>query len=203
MLAHQRFQAVRVLLVQELVVVPLAHHRALHAIERARVLLPRVDVLAVALPEVGRQLLHAGVQQVGVFDRLVAVVVLGVHADDRGLDAQVDVLRHQRDARVREFLFAARASGRGSRCRRRARAACPASRRPAPWSGRTGGRSTAASCRRSRTSPAGSSRPRSICPLVAFAISSSRKRLTWRTLRAASDRPFLPASSSSSTIIGM
>src|SRR5579863_1870638 len=31
---------------------------------------------------------------------------------------------------------------------------------------------------------------------------SSRKRLTWRTLRAASDRPFLWASSSSSTTIG-
>src|SRR6185503_17379923 len=50
---------------------------------------------------------------------------------------------------------------------------------------------------------AGSSRPRSICALVALAINSSRKRLTWRTLRAASDKPFLPASSSSSTIIGM
>ncbi len=49
----------------------------------------------------------------------------------------------------------------------------------------------------------GSSRPRSICCLLAPAISSSRKRLTWRTLRAASDRPFLPASSSSSTVIGM
>src|SRR5215469_4015154 len=31
---------------------------------------------------------------------------------------------------------------------------------------------------------------------------SSRKRLTWRTLREASDRPFLCASSSSSTTIG-
>ena len=40
-----------------------------------------------------------GVEHVGIFDGLVAVVVLGVHADDRGLDAQVDVLGHQRDAR--------------------------------------------------------------------------------------------------------
>ena len=40
-----------------------------------------------------------GVEEVGVLDRPVAVVVLGVHADDRGLDAQVDVLGHQRDAR--------------------------------------------------------------------------------------------------------
>src|SRR5579863_318982 len=31
---------------------------------------------------------------------------------------------------------------------------------------------------------------------------SSRKRLTWRTLREASDKPFLCASSSSSTTIG-
>ena len=40
-------------------------------------------------------------------------------------------------------------------------------------------------------------------PAVDDAISSSRNRLTWRTLRAGSDRPFLPASSSSSTVIGM
>ena len=56
--------------------------------------------LPVRLPEVRRQLLDAGVEQVGVLDRLVAVVVLGVHAEDRRLDAQVDVLRHQRDARL-------------------------------------------------------------------------------------------------------
>src|SRR5579871_742682 len=49
----------------------------------------------------------------------------------------------------------------------------------------------------------GSLRPRSISSLAAPCISSSRNRLTWRTLRADSERPFLPASSSSSTIIGM
>ena len=53
------------------------------------------------VPEIRRQLLDAGVEQVGVLDGLVAVVVLGVHADDRRLDAQVDVLRHQRHARLR------------------------------------------------------------------------------------------------------
>ena len=53
------------------------------------------------LPEIRRQRFDAGVEHVGVFDGLVAVVVLGVHADDRGLDAQIDVLGHQRDARPR------------------------------------------------------------------------------------------------------
>src|SRR5690606_2666949 len=51
--------------------------------------------------------------------------------------------------------------------------------------------------------PLGSTRPASMLDLSVSAISSSRKRLTCRTLRAASDKPFLPASSSSSTTIGM
>jgi hypothetical protein len=50
--------------------------------------------------------------------------------------------------------------------------------------------------------PDGSSSPLSICSFVAFAMSSSRNRLTWRTFRADSESPFLPASSSSSTPIG-
>ena len=52
-------------------------------------------------PEVPRQGFNAGIEHVGVFDGLVAVVVLGMHADDCGLDAQIDVLRYQRDARPR------------------------------------------------------------------------------------------------------
>src|SRR5688572_14327005 len=85
---------------------------------------------------------------------------------------------------------------------------------PWPWPGRVSGR-PAASCRVWKYSrpdggflpwfperPEGSSRPLSISSLVAFAISSSRKRLTCRTFRADSERPFLPASSSSRTPIG-
>src|ERR1039457_3840066 len=54
-------------------------------------------------PEIPGQTLDAGVEHVGVFDGLVAVIVLGVHAHDRGLDAQIDVLGHQRDPRLRHL----------------------------------------------------------------------------------------------------
>src|SRR5580658_1700911 len=83
-----------------------------------------------------------------------------------------------------------------------------------PWPGRPSG-STLESCRVWKNSrpvegflpwlpeySLGSCSPRSICSLVTSRIMSSRKRLTWRTLREASDRPFLCASSSSSTTIG-
>ena len=56
-------------------------------------------------PEIRRQLLHAADQQVRVFDGLVARIVLGLHAEDRGLDPQIDVLRYQRDACGAEFLL--------------------------------------------------------------------------------------------------
>ena len=44
-------------------------------------------------------------EQVRILDGLVARVVLGVHPDDGRLDAQIDVLGHQRDASVGEFLL--------------------------------------------------------------------------------------------------
>jgi hypothetical protein len=67
----------------------------LDAVEGAAVLLPGLHVLAVGLPEVGRQLARAGVQQVGVLQHLVVVVVLRVQAEGAGLDAHVDVLGDQ------------------------------------------------------------------------------------------------------------
>ena len=45
----------------------------------------------------------ADMQQVDVFDGAIAVIVLGMHADDGGLDAQVDVFGHQRDAHRGHF----------------------------------------------------------------------------------------------------
>ena len=57
------------------------------------------------VPERGRQLLHAAREQIRILDGLVARVVLGVNADDSGLDAQVDVFGHQRDASIGEFLL--------------------------------------------------------------------------------------------------
>ena len=99
--AHDRLDALRTGFVDEQVRPPAARGRTVDLIPGAVAILPRAHVLAVAFPEVRRQRLHAGIEHVGVFDGLVAVVVLGMHADDRGLDAQVDVLGHQRDARLR------------------------------------------------------------------------------------------------------
>ena len=113
-----------------------------------------------SLPEVRRQRRHAAVEDVGVLERLVAVVVLGVHAEHRRLDAQVDVLGHQDHARIRAARSAARASARGWRCRRRARAGSPAARSRAGASGRTAARWRAScrGCRSSRTAAAGRGR---------------------------------------------
>ncbi len=67
--------------------------------------LPGLEASPGPLPEVCLEFLHARVEEVRVFYRLVAVVVLGVHADDRRLDAQVDVLGHQRDPGERMFAL--------------------------------------------------------------------------------------------------
>ena len=53
-----------------------------------------------AVPELRRQLRVAGVQQAEVVERAVVLVVLGRYAEDAGLDAQVDVLRHQHHRRA-------------------------------------------------------------------------------------------------------
>ena len=99
-LAHDRLEAVVPGVVQELVRVPLVHQRSAHAVVGAGLLVPGLDVVAVRLPEIRRQRGHAGEQQVGVLDRAVVVVILRVDAEDRRLDAQVDVLGHERDARA-------------------------------------------------------------------------------------------------------
>ena len=87
-------------LVHELVDVQFGDDGAGDLVIGAIRLFPRAHVLAMRFPEVGRQRREARVEHVGVFDGLVAVVVLGVYADHGGLDAQVDVLGHQRDARL-------------------------------------------------------------------------------------------------------
>jgi hypothetical protein len=68
---------------------------AADAIEGVAALLPALHGLAMAVPEVGRQGQHAGVEQVAVFQRLVVEVVLGRQAQCACLDAHVDVLGHQ------------------------------------------------------------------------------------------------------------
>ena len=96
-----RLDAVRRVLVNEQVRVPVSYRRPAQPVERPGMFLPRRHVVAVPLPEVRRQRLDAAVQEIGVLDGLVAEVVLGMHADDRGLDPQVDVLRDERDPGVR------------------------------------------------------------------------------------------------------
>jgi hypothetical protein len=71
------------------------HQRPADAVEGVAALLPALHGLAMALPEVGGQRQHAGVEQVAVFQRLVVEVVLGRQAQCACLDAHVDVLGHQ------------------------------------------------------------------------------------------------------------
>jgi hypothetical protein len=89
--------------VDELVRVPVVHERPAHAVIRPRLLVPGLDVVAVRLPEVRGQRGDAREQQVRILDRAVVVVVLGVHAEDRRLDAQVDVLGDEGHARARHL----------------------------------------------------------------------------------------------------
>ncbi len=55
--------------------------------------------------KLGGRLLHAADQQIRILDGLVAGIILGLHADDRRLDAQIDVLRNQGDPRGGKLLL--------------------------------------------------------------------------------------------------
>ena len=57
------------------------------------------------IPEVGGQLQDARIKQVGVFNDLVVEIVLGTKPQGAGLDAHVDVFRHQNDITVRPALL--------------------------------------------------------------------------------------------------
>jgi hypothetical protein len=162
-------------------------------------LVPALHRLAVALPEVGRQLQRAGVEQVAVFERLVVEVVLGRQAQRTRLDAHVDVFGHQHHVALRLLLaqrlhhaedlvvgLALRQAGRqadvdevGLEEELAAGFAMAGARQ----------RQARRTCRSQSRVP--------IC-----AASASRSRLTWRALRATSVMPRLWPSSSSSVIIG-
>ena len=91
-------------LVHALIGLPGAHRWTGELVVGAVGVLPGAHVLAVLLPEISRQRRDAGVEDVGIFNGLVAVVViLGVDAEDRGLDAQIDVLRDENHARIGMF----------------------------------------------------------------------------------------------------
>ena len=80
------------------------HQRPADAVVGGAALLPALHGLAMAVPEVGRQRQHAGVEQVAVFQRLVVEVVLGRQAQGARLDAHVDVLGHQHHVAPRLLL---------------------------------------------------------------------------------------------------
>ena len=73
----------------------------MHAVIRVPALLPRLHVLAVLVPEIRGQLLHAGVEEIGVLEHLVVEIILGRQAQRARLDAHVDVFGHQHDRAVR------------------------------------------------------------------------------------------------------
>ena len=81
--------------VDKFIDVPIGHCRAADFIPGAIRFFPGTHIAAVLFPEIGGQFAGAGVQHIGVFDSLVAVIIFGVHTDHGGLDAQVDVFRDQ------------------------------------------------------------------------------------------------------------
>ena len=93
----QRLEGLIALEEQELVDQQAAAHRSGDAVIGVAGLLPGLHVLAVAVPEILRQCADAGVEQVGVFKHLVVEIILGRQAQCAGLDAHVDVFRHQDD----------------------------------------------------------------------------------------------------------
>ncbi len=144
----------------------------------------------------GRQLAHAGVEQVGVLQHLVVEVVLGVEAQRARLDAHVDVFGHQDDLALRllclqvhhhadDLVVGLRGGQRRAAARRRSpRSAGTAGPSPARADGLGERNAVVDACARA--------------PLTM----SSSKRLAWRALRATSVMPFLLLSSSSSVMIG-
>jgi hypothetical protein len=139
------------------------------------------------VPEIRRQLGDAAVQQLHIVQRLIVVIILGVNAQNRSLDPQVNVLGNQRDLPVRIILLQGQRHAenvviRGVAGQRHGRAEPggprlkeqPAIARLAIRAGQLGQR-----------------QPPVNLFLAAPATKSSRKRLACRTLRATSETPFL------------
>jgi len=94
--------------VDELVDQQFGHQRTADAVVGEARLLPALHALAVLVPEAGGQLAHAGVEDVGVLQHLVVVVVLDGQAQCARLHAHVDVLGNQHHlARLVQLLEAA------------------------------------------------------------------------------------------------
>ena len=94
---HQRVERrfARRFLVDELVHEQRRHQRTGDPVVRVPAVLPRLHRLAVPFPEVAGELLHSGIEKLGVLEHLVVVVVLGRDPQRPRLDPHVDVLAHQ------------------------------------------------------------------------------------------------------------
>ena len=102
---HPRVERRINLRVDEFVDQQFRHDGASDLVEGGAALLPALHTLAVLLPEVGGQFGHAGVEEVAVLQHLVVEVVLGVNVQRAGLDAHVDVFRHQHDVALGQLLL--------------------------------------------------------------------------------------------------
>ena len=95
-LLHQRIERLlAALVVDELVDMELGDEGPAHAVVGVALFFPRFDVAPMRIPEIRRQVSHAGVEEIGVLQHLVVVVVLGGEPDGACLDPHVDVFRHQ------------------------------------------------------------------------------------------------------------
>ena len=81
------------------------HHWAGDFIERSATLLPALHTFAVLLPEVSGQLLHAGVEEVGILQYFVVEIVFGSNLKRARFDAHVDVFGDECDDPFRLFLL--------------------------------------------------------------------------------------------------
>jgi len=79
---------------------PVLRETAPDPVQRPALFVPGFEPLAGALPEIRGQLFLARIEKIGVLDRPVAGIVLGVNADDRSLDTEIDVLRDECDLRL-------------------------------------------------------------------------------------------------------
>jgi len=93
--AHNGMEGLGAFLENEFIDQQLGTEGALQAVIGAPFLLARFHALAVLVPEIRGQFPDPGIEQVRVFQHLVVEVVLRRQAQGTGLDAHVDVFRHQ------------------------------------------------------------------------------------------------------------
>ena len=76
------------------------NQRSFDLIPSTAVLLPRLEISAVFVPEVGRELQRSGVKDVAVLNHLVVVIVFSDKVECGSLQTHIDVFGHQDDVAV-------------------------------------------------------------------------------------------------------